>query len=131
MGKGTKEVAEFPENTKLLLICINQTYAKWGADIAVRYSWKINPTKAAQAELVLAVCHGVIEGVFEAKEWLAATKENFSGDIPPEQGNWDKQEDRFGFRGSEAPSNIKGIYFRKGVPKKWGFKGNPIRYVNF
>jgi len=131
MGKGTEELAEFPRHRKFLLICINRTCTKWGPYIAVRYSWKIDPIKAAQAELVLAVVRGKIVGVYEADKWLAATRENFSGDIPPEQGNWDEQGGRFGFRGHEAPSDIKSQFVEKRVPSRWGFKGNPIRYVNF
>jgi hypothetical protein len=130
MGNGTKEVAEFPEHTKLLLICINQTYEKWGPYTAARYSWKITPEKAEQAEYMLAVFRGTIVGVFKAVKWLPATKGNFP-DIPDEHGNWKKQSDRFGFRGSEAPKDVETCYIWKHVPPEWGFKGNPIRYVNF
>jgi uncharacterized protein len=131
MGKRTDEFAEFPEHTKLLLICINRTYEKWGPCIAVRYSWKVDPIKAAHAELVLAVFRGKIVGVYEADGWLAATKENFSPGIPDEHGNWNKQAGRFGFHGCEAPEDVKTRYIGKSIPPKWKFRGNPIRHVNF
>jgi hypothetical protein len=130
MGKGMGALAEFPEHAKFLLICINRTYEKWGVSIAVRYSWKVAPERAEQAEYVVAVFRGTIVGVFRADKWLPATKANFP-DIPDEYGNWKKQADRFGFRGSEAPNDIKAQYMGKAIPSKWGFKGNPIRYINF
>jgi hypothetical protein len=131
MGKGAEEFAEFPEHTRLLLICINKQYEKLGAYNAVRYSWTISPKRAAQAKYVLAVVRGKIVDVFEAREWLTATEKNFSPGIPGEHGNWKHQRGKFGFHGNEAPDDIREKYMGKEVPKLWRHKQNPIRYVNF
>jgi len=131
MGKKANEFAEFPEHIKLLLICINRTYEKWGPWIAVRYSWKLAPERAEQSEYVLAVFRGIIVGVFKAEKWLPATKKNFFPGIPDEHGNWNKQAGRFGFHGCEAPEDVKTRYIGKSVPPKWKFRGNPIQYVNY
>src|SRR3979411_768797 len=43
---------------------------------AVRYAWKLDPRKAAKAEIVLAVLQGLIIGAFVAGQWLPATPAN-------------------------------------------------------
>jgi hypothetical protein len=40
---------------------------------AVRYAWRLDPKKAQQAEVVLAVDRGLVIGVFIAEKWLPAT----------------------------------------------------------
>ena len=130
MGKGMEEVAVFPEHMKLLLVCVNKTYESIGAYHAARYSWKINPAKAQEAQYVMAVSMGVIVGVFEADEWFPALKTHFP-DLPSGQGNWHRQGKRFGFVGRPAPRDIEQRYLDKSVPKDWGFRGNPIRYVHY
>jgi hypothetical protein len=97
---------------------------------AARYSWKIDPTKAEQAEYVIAVSGGIIVGVYKADEWLPATKSHFA-DIPPGHANWHKQKKRFGFVGHRASRQVEQLYLDKSVPHEWRFKGNPIRYVSF
>src|SRR5947209_723361 len=65
---------------KAILITINRSAAeKESAYEAVRYAWKIDPKKAAKAEIVLAVLQGLIIGVFVADKWMAATAANFPG----------------------------------------------------
>jgi hypothetical protein len=130
MGKGTEEYAAFPECTKVLLVCVNKTHESVGTYNAARYSWQISPARAEKAEYVMAVSKGLIVGVFEADEWLPAKKAHFP-DIPLEHANWHKQAKRFGFVGRSATKNIEQLYSGKRVPKDLGFRGNPIRYVNF
>jgi hypothetical protein len=130
MGKGTEELAVFPEHMKLLLVCVNKTYKSIGAYHAARYSWPIKPEKAQQAAYVMAVFRGDIVGVFEADRWLPAKAVNFP-DLPPGHGNWHKQGKRFGFVGHPASKDIEQLYRDKRVPKDCRFRGNPIRYVNF
>ena len=130
MSNGTEEFAAFPEHTKLILVCINKTHEPICIYDRARYSWKINPAKAKEAEYILAVERGVIIGVFEAVEWFPALKIHFPH-LPPEHANWHKQEGRFGFVGSSASQDVKYLYLDKCVPKEWGFRGNPVRYVNF
>jgi|SRR5271155_1750242 len=132
MRAGTAEITVFPKQTKLLLISVNKTVENPKLTLydAVRYSWKVSAPKAAGAKYVLAVVHGVVEGVFEADEWLPAEKANFP-DVSDEHGNWNNQRSRFGFRGREAPSDIQGRYRGKRIPDDFRHKGNPVRYINF
>jgi uncharacterized protein len=127
------EEAVFPDGERLLLICINRTIEiedeAYSLYDKVRYSWKVSPTRAEQANYVLAVAHGLIIGVFEADEWLPATKENFGGEIPGRYGNWENQNGRSGFRGREASDGVKKRYLHKRVPDELRGHGGPIRYL--
>jgi hypothetical protein len=71
------DVANFQH--KLVLINVNRTAndPRITPYDAVRYSWKISPSRAEKADYVLAVVKGVIVGAFEGEEWLEDTKENF------------------------------------------------------
>jgi hypothetical protein len=135
----TAEEAVFPDGAKLLLICVNRTIEiedkSYKLLDKVRYSWKISPRRAEAAEYVLAVAHGLIIGVFEAHEWLSATKDNF-GEIPGEYGRWHLQgwdppepKRRWGFRGREAPDDVKKRYLYKRAPEELKGHGSPIRYL--
>jgi hypothetical protein len=108
---------------KVVLISINRSADKRDLYEAVRCAWKLDPKKASQAQLVLAVVQGLIVGVFVADEWLPATSENFPGrgEVP----------DRWGFRGREAPIEIAHLYLRHRIPDSMRKPGaaNPIRYV--
>jgi hypothetical protein len=109
---------------KAVLITINQSAEeRQSIYAAVHYAWKIDPKKAATAELVLAVHHGLIIGVFVADKWLEATTHNFPGTEVDRPGRW-------GFLGREAPENIATLYLRKRVPDFLRKKGaaNPVRY---
>ena len=127
----TADAAVFPDQTKLLLISINETIGNPKLTLydAVRYSWKVLPRRAEEAEYVLAVAHGLIVGVFEAEEWLPAEKTNFL-DISDEHGNWNNQHGRSGFRGHEASTDIRRLYRGKRVPDERRPGQNPIHYVN-
>jgi hypothetical protein len=63
---------------RLILINVNKTMDDASDDKAlydaVRYSWKISPEKAREAEYILAVRRGLIIGAFKAEEWLSGTK---------------------------------------------------------
>ncbi len=89
---------------------------------AVRYAWKIDVTRARKAQYILAVCSGLVVGVFVPEIWLEATTEHFP-DRESKQGRW-------GFIGCDAPSDITKTYLRKRVPSSMRKKGsaNPIRY---
>ncbi|MGB8314392.1 MAG: hypothetical protein WCE69_07875 [Aestuariivirga sp.] len=59
--------AEFKH--RALLITINRTATeRESIYAAVRYAWKLDPSKAARAEVVLAVRQGMIVGVFVAEK---------------------------------------------------------------
>jgi hypothetical protein len=90
---------------------------------ATRYAWKINPTKARKAELVLATVQGIIKEAFIADDWLEATAANFPGrqDVPG----------RYGFIGREAPDEVRRFYIGKRIPDAYRKPGaaNPIKYA--
>ena len=127
----TAEEAVFPEGSRVMLICVNRTIEDPTLTLldAVRYSWKISHDRAENAEYVLAVAHGLIVDVFEAERpWLEATKEIFS-EIPERHGNWKRQDGRWGFRGRQAPENVRKRYVHKRVPDEPRGHGSPLRYV--
>lgn len=116
------EPAVFEHN--VILISVNRSVLEGDSLYeATRYAWKLSPTKARDAEFVLATVHGVIKGVFVVTEWLEATKENFPG-RPEVPG-------RFGFNGAPAPAEIGQRYVNKRVPDEYRKRGaaNPIKYV--
>ncbi|MDX2094422.1 MAG: hypothetical protein SFW64_00540 [Alphaproteobacteria bacterium] len=110
---------------RAIMITINHTAAERSIYDAVRYAWKIDPKKAREAELVLAIRHGIIVGVFEPSEWLPATPENFPSTLEIWEGRW-------GFIGEEAPPEITRLYLRHRIPDSMRKRGaaNPVRYVN-
>jgi uncharacterized protein len=111
---------------KAVLININRTATeKESIYEAVRYAWKIDPKKAAKADIVLAVNQGLIVGAFVAEKWMAATPANFPGTLAERPG-------RSGFVGGEAPEKIAKLYLRKRVPSSMRKKGaaNPVKYAN-
>jgi hypothetical protein len=112
---------------KALLISVNREASERSLYEAVRYAWKLSPSKASQAEVILATVQGVIKGAFVAQEWLAATAENFPGRWSEDDGS----EGRFGFRGADAPEAIKHLYVGKRVPATFRKRGasNPIKYT--
>ena len=118
-----KEVA-FHHNA--IVINVSKTVAEKGSYEAARYAWKLDPKKAEQAEIVLAVDKGLIIDVFIAEKWLEATAENFPGAAKDWPGR------RWGFVGREAPEEISKEYRRFRLPNSMRKRGaaNPIRYVN-
>jgi hypothetical protein len=110
---------------KAIIISVNRSVAeRESVYAAVRYAWKVDPKKAAIAQIVLAVEQGLIIGVFVADKWLKATTENFPGTIADRPGRW-------GFVGREAPGEISQLYLRRRLPDGLRKRGaaNPIRYV--
>jgi uncharacterized protein len=87
-------VARFKHD--LVLISINRAALERPIYEAVRYSWKIDPERAAKADYVLAVYHGLIIGAFKADKWLPATAEN---GMPTREGRW-------GFVGREGACRL-------------------------
>lgn len=108
---------------KLVIINVNRTAMDRSVYDAVRYAWKIDPKRAAQAEYVLAVRRGLIVGVFVADEWLHAGSDSFAGLGDAPDGRW-------GFVGQEAPEDVLAHYVRKRLPMEIRKQGaaNPVRY---
>jgi uncharacterized protein len=111
---------------KAVLISVNRSASERESVYeAVRYAWKIDPKKAAKADVVLAVLQGLIIGVFVADEWLPATPANFPGTLSDRPG-------RFGFIGRVAPDQIVKLYLRRRIPDSMRKRGaaNPVKYVS-
>ena len=72
---------------KAVIININRSAEEKGIYEAVRHAWKIDPKKARNADIVLAVMQGLIVGAFIADEWLAATTVDFPG-VAERPGRW-------------------------------------------
>jgi hypothetical protein len=110
---------------KAILINVNRSAAeKDSVYDAVRYAWKLDPKKAAKAEIVLAVMQGLIIGVYVADQWLAATPTNFPHTPAERPGRW-------GFVGREAPEDIARLYLRRRLPDSMRKRGaaNPVKYA--
>ena len=108
---------------KVLMITVNNSVLeKESVYEAVRHAWKLNPKKAKQAELVLALQQGLVVGVFVPEKWMKATTKNFPG-RPDRPGRW-------GFVGSEAPEDIAKLYLRTRLPDSMRKRGaaNPVKY---
>jgi len=95
-----------------LAININRTALTMGVYEAVRGSWRLDPKRAKNVEVVLAVTQGLIVGVFLADEWV------------PNGSRWD-------FIGRPAPAEIANLYLRHRLPDAMRQRGaaNPIRYI--
>ena len=108
---------------RVVFINVNQSSEDQDLLDAVRYAWKIAPSKARACDYVLAVRRGLIIGVFKAEEWLPATPQNFPS-FPRVEGR------RFGFKGHEAPPDVRALYLQKRIPAEYRRRGaaNPIRY---
>lgn len=123
INKYKVEEADFGDD-KVILININASFAEEKSVYdAVRFAWRINVNKAQQADYIVAVSKGVIRGVFVAKEWLPATKANFP--------KYDKDvENRYGFKGTDAPGDIQQKYLGKRIPDSYRKKGAmaPVKY---
>jgi uncharacterized protein len=108
---------------RVVMIIINRSIETNDIYNATRFAWKINRKKAEKADYILSIKQGIIVGVYIAKEWKAATIENF-----PE---FHKTVDgRFAFTGVEATKDIKDLYMIKRIPVSYRKKGaaNPIKY---
>ncbi len=116
---------------KVILINVNRTSEDEDPYDAVRYSWKVDPSKAGACDYVLAVRKGLIIGAFKAEEWLPATPQNFPEFSIVDVNRTGPREGRYGFRGTPAPDQVKNLYVGKRVPDSLRKPGaaNPIRYA--
>lgn len=108
---------------KALMINVNRTVLdQKNVYEAVRYAWKLDPSKARRADVVLAAQQGLIIGAFVATDWLPATAKNF-----PER---QEVHGRWGFVGQEAPELIRKMYIGRRIPDRFRKRGaaNPVRY---
>jgi len=121
VNKYQAAVVEFQH--RAILINVNRSISETTIYEATRYSWKINPRKAARADIIVSVRLGIIVAVFIADRWLPATSENFPGHEPV--------PGRYGFIGSEATEALRRQYMAKRLPDDFRKRGaaNPIKYT--
>lgn len=115
------EPAVFQHNA--MLISVNRSAADVSLYEATRYAWRVDRSKAQQADVVLSTLQGMIVGAFVADVWLEATEQNFPGR--------EAVPGRYGFVGREAPEEIGRLYIGKRVPDEFRKPGaaNPIKYT--
>jgi hypothetical protein len=111
---------------KALLVCVNDTVSEKSNAKEVyegtRYAWNVKIDRALQAQIVLAVLHGNIVGVFVPTRWLEATAENFPGREP--------NRGRHGFIGKVADKDTCALYLNKRLSRAHKLFG-PIRYIGY
>jgi len=116
-------VADFGTE-KYILINVNRSFPnERNLYDATRFAWRINVNKARRAKAVIAVQQGLIIGVFEAEDWLPATRDNFPSMAEDVQG-------RYGFRGKDVSEKYQD-FLHKRIPDKYSRRGtrNPVRYT--
>lgn len=111
---------------KVVMITVNKSTVESSFSSlynATRFAWKIDKSRAEQADYVLSVKQGIIKGVFIAKEWKKASIENF----PEMQID---SPSRYAFVGCEASKEIQAMYVGKRISSDFRKKGasNPIKY---
>jgi hypothetical protein len=115
-----------PEH-KLVLINVNKFESSGKIELyqQVRFAWRINRSRAENADYILAVVRGVVLGAFEADYWKPVTKQNF----PEVQF---EEPARHGFSGGPAPESIWELYCGKRGKRiardELRHVQNPIRY---
>ena len=115
--------------TDLLLINVNKSAGVRPTIYdAVRYAWRVDPTRAATVAYVLAEYHGTCVGAFVADEWLPATPENFPGLAADPLAGEAPREGRFGFVGREAPPDVLARYLGRRLDERQHGEQNPVRY---
>jgi len=118
-------VADFGTE-KYILINVNRSFPnERNLYDATRFAWRINVNKARRAKAVIAVQQGLIIGVFEAEDWLPATRDNFPSMPEDVQG-------RYGFRGKNVSESENYQHFlHKRIPDRYSRRGarNPVRYT--
>ena len=81
---------------------------------AVRWAWRVNPARAAEADWVVAVVGGVARGVFEVHGWQRSSA----------------NPGRYEFRGAEVDNDIARRYVGKLIPEEFRRRGmaSPVLY---
>lgn len=78
---------------------------------AGRKWWRLDRSRAEQAELAIISVQGIIQGVYKNLKWQKA-----------------KDSDRIGFTGNEASQKIRDKYIGKRIPLKMLKAQNPTVY---
>lgn len=117
-----KTFDDYPNCPKFIIIKINDYNINRcggpennGIYNAVRWCWKVRPSRANKYPYVLAVRYGIVVGVYQINE-----------------NGWKKIEnsDRAYFDGVEAPEEIKKFFLNKKVPERFRRRQNPASYCD-
>jgi len=118
------KIPEF--NDKCIIIKIHNKYPSLYEQ--VRRCWKINKERAEQADYVLAVINGRVEGVFEPLQWYFIPLEECNKIDSCKNKNQPCR--RKGFIGKEASIDVKNKYLNKYIPDWFMRPGpGPIQYT--
>ncbi len=117
-----------------IIIKINRSARSLNTYDATRICWAVSPSRAKEAQYVLAVHNGLIVDVFEPEDWLLATDEDFRGFDLPSKTEYDSGEKRkrYAFYGPQASERILKKYVRHRIPQEYRKKGQagPFLYCN-
>lgn len=112
ISKYTAETVEFDE--KVIVIKLKpSTVRALDENVyeAGRKWWRLDRSRAEQAELAIISVQGIIQGVYKNLKWQKA-----------------KDSDRIGFTGNEASQKIRDKYIGKRIPLKMLKAQNPTVY---
>lgn len=115
-----------PTTNNYLLININSSIDEVEIYDAVRYAWKLNITRAKNADYIIAESRGIVRGIFTADDWFNANDGVFKGF--PGHG-LDSMKKRSGFVGKPA-DNMKQYLNTRTPPREKG-ASFPVRYFYF
>ncbi len=120
------EEIKFSPKHKIMVIKVRASMVdRFGLYDTVRCAWRVNKSKAEQADYVLAVTDGICQGVFVPDKWIAITSEEF-----PQRPDIHQESKRYGFHGKEANRKITNRYKGKRLPEHLRKPGmaSPILY---
>jgi uncharacterized protein len=118
-----KKINEFSD--KCIIIKIHDQYPS--VKERVSRCWRINKERAEQADYVLAVINGKVEGVYEPSQWYSVTIEDCK---KIDCDNKKQPCGRKRFTGKEAGDNIQKKYLKKYIPDWYMRPGpGPIQYT--
>jgi hypothetical protein len=120
-----------------ILIRINKTFnEKMSSQSLYDYTrgrWKLSEKRAKKAQFGLAVYDGLIQEVYEIKDWHKAgtTESTRRPNDRPDLNSTKSLVGRIEFTGKVAPAEIREKYVGKSV-RHFFLKGNanPVKYMN-
>ena len=100
------------DNDRIVCVKVGKVKRENFYEMTRKY-WKVKLEKASLATHVLAIVDGIVEAVYEPKEWKYTTDS--------------KHEGRCEFTGVEITNSD---YIGKSVKDFYGHSANPVKYIN-
>jgi len=116
-------ISEFSDKCMIVRIHISIEYDETIYN-AARRCWRANIDKAKDADYILAVINGIVQGVFKPEKWHITTDK----ECEKERDRCKKMKantklctvrKRIRFDGVEAPADVKKRYLNKEIPSKY------------